>query len=53
MHQCFGARDLERGSLCFRHVLNAVYPILNLIDYLRFKIPKVGLGKFEMFGTSL
>ena len=33
---------------------STVYPALNLIDYLRKKIPKVVLGKlFEMFGSRL
>ena len=50
----FGARDLERASLCFRPVLNTVFPILKCIDYLRFRVPEVGLGKlFAMFGPSL
>ena len=50
----FGARDLELAPLSFYPQLNTVYFVLNLIDYLRFKIPKVGLGKlFEMFGPSL
>ena len=50
----FGVRNLESASLCFCLVLNTVYPVVNCIDYLRFRIPKVGLGKlFEMFGPSL
>ena len=50
-----GARDLKaRFTLFFFPLLNAVYPVLNFIDYLYFKILKVGLGKlFEMFGQSL
>jgi hypothetical protein len=34
--------------------LNAVYSVLNLINYLQYKVPKVVLGKlFEMFGPRL
>jgi hypothetical protein len=38
----FGVSDLGRAPLSFHPLLNTV---LNLIDYLCFKIPKVGLGK--------
>jgi hypothetical protein len=50
----FGAREPERASCCFYPVLETVYSVLNLIDYLRFRVPEVGLGTlFEMFGPSL
>ena len=49
----FGVRELERASRCFYPVLVTVYPVLYFIDYLRFRIPEVGLGTlFEMFGPS-
>ena len=51
---CFDARELEHASRCFYLVLETVYSVLNLIDYLRFRVPEVGLGTlFEMFGPSL
>ena len=50
----FGARELERASLCFYPVLETVYSVLNCVDYLRFRVPAVGLGTlFDMFGPSL
>ena len=50
----FDAHELERASPCFYPVLETIYPVFNFIDYLRFRIPEVGLGTlFEMFGPSL
>ena len=51
---CFDARELEHASCFFNPILETVYSILNCIDYLRFRVPEVGLGTlFEMFGPSL
>jgi hypothetical protein len=51
---CLGASELEHASRCFYPVLETVYPVLNFSDYLRFRVPEVGLGTlFEMFGPSL
>ena len=47
-------RELERIPRCFSLVLETVFSVLNLIDYLHFRVPEVGLEKlFEMFGPSL
>ena len=54
MYCLLEAHDLKARSTLFLSAINAVYPVLNLIDYLRKKIPKVVLGKlFEMFGQRL
>ena len=51
---CFDAFELERASLCFVPVLETVFSVLNLINYLHFRVPQVGLGTlFEVFGPSL
>ena len=51
---CFGAHEQECAPLCFYPVLETVYSVLNVIDYLRFRVPEVGLGTlFEVFGPSL
>ena len=48
-----GLYCFDAGEHCFYSVLETVYSVLNLIDYLRFRVPEVGLGTlFEMFGPS-
>ena len=49
-----GERGLDLSPRCFYPLLNTVYSVLNVIDYLHFRVPEVGLGTlFEMFGPSL
>ena len=50
----FGVREQERAPCYFSSGLETDYPVLNLINYLLFRIPEVGFGTFfEMFGPSL
>jgi hypothetical protein len=46
-------REWVHTPRSFSPVLNTVYSVLNLIDYLHIRVPEVGLETFELFGRSL